>query len=321
MASHQNPFTLSDEDVGNPFADPTISHAVGSSDYSTTGNMTASTADYAQPYTLPSTTSSFSNQSHPLSYGSSKVTAPTPTFDGNTRNIQQLNAREEELRKREEELAAREAALQREQQEMRQHGFKPPNWPPFYPLVYHNIDDEVPEQYRPTAHKIFKLWLATAALLLWNMIACLTLLVSHPDNMPNVASDFGVSLVYVPFIIISSFYLWYRPVYLAYARNTALYFYVYLLFGGLHVLFAFYMAVGIPGSGGAGFINTLAVITNGKIVAGVFCAIALGGWICNGLWCLWMWKSVHSHNSAAGHTLQSARQEAIGVGVRAGMNV
>ena len=175
MAS-QNPFAVADDDIANPFADPTISH-VGSSDYS------ATTAAYAQPYAPPSFAS-------PTPY---KVTAPEASFDGNAKSLQQLSAREEELRKREEELMAREAALQREQQQMRSHGFHPPNWPSFYPLVYQNIEEEVPETYRPTMQKIFKLWLGTVLLLLWNIIACLTLLVSHPDNMPNVASDFGVS--------------------------------------------------------------------------------------------------------------------------------
>ncbi|KND03021.1 uncharacterized protein SPPG_02092 [Spizellomyces punctatus DAOM BR117] len=276
--STASPFTLTDDDVGNPFADTPTS----------------------QPYQTPSY------------IPSSTTTYPTST------NAENLTAREEELRRREAELNEREATLRREQEQMRQAGFHPPNWPKFYPLFYHDIDVEIPEANRKTVLQIYRLWLATMVLLIWNMISCLMLLVSHPRNMNNVASDFGVSLVYVFVIGGASLYLWYRPIYIAFQRNTALYFYIFLLFNGLHVAFAFYMAVGIPGSGSGGFINLLGVLTDGKIVATVFCVVAFAGWILDGLYSLWMWKAVHGYNRSAGHTLESARNEAVTYGVRSG---
>lgn len=82
--------------------------------------------------------------------------------------------------------------------------------------------------------------------------------------------------------------------------------------------FAAYMAVGVPGAGSGGFINLLAAITDGKIVAGVFCIVAFGGWIFNAIYSLWMWKEVHGVNSAAGHTLENAKNEAVTFGARSG---
>ncbi|KAJ3286224.1 hypothetical protein HK104_009133 [Borealophlyctis nickersoniae] len=302
-----------EEDLGNPFADPSISHALGS-------GYTSNDFE-ATPYNLHSSSSTL-NDSRPASPPPQKggIQPPQPSFDAShVRAAASLNAREDELRKREEELAAREAALARERESMRAAGLHPPNWPKFYPLFYHDIDAEVPEGYKPTVKKLYQLWLGTQALLVFNMVACLLLLITHPDNLEYVASGFGVSLVYIPFIGACSLYLWYRPVYWSYTRSTALYTYIYLLFGGLHILFAFYMAVGIPGSGGAGFINALAALTNGKVLAGVFCFVAMGGWVMSGLWSLWLWKVVHGHTMEKGHTLQAAKSEAISYGVRSGV--
>ncbi|KAJ3082546.1 hypothetical protein HK102_001607, partial [Quaeritorhiza haematococci] len=228
-------------------------------------------------------------------------------------------SREEELRRREEELAARERALREQEDAMRKHGFHPPNWPFFYPYIYHDIEVEIPEPARPVMWKIYRFWMATVGLLFWNTIACFTMLVSHPSGLTTVASDFGFSFVYLFFISATSFYLWYRPVYKAYMNENSLYFYIFMIFEGLHTAFAFYMSVGIPGSGSAGFINLLAVITDGKIVAGVFCCVAFGGWIMDGFFSLWMWKEVHAHYRAQGYSFESAKNEAVGVVGRSGL--
>ncbi|KAJ3178854.1 hypothetical protein HDU85_005048 [Gaertneriomyces sp. JEL0708] len=280
MMSSANPFAIDDTN-DNPFADPNASSGFQAVDYNTGSN--------AKTY---------------------------PPIGSDSAGI---SAREEALRKREQELEAREATLRREQAQMRQQGFNPPNWPKFYPLFYHNIDEEITDPgANATMHKIYRLWLGTALLLVWNMIACLVLLISHPNNMPNIATDFGVSLMYMFVITAGSLYMWYRPVYIAFQRNAGLYFYIFLLFEGIHVAIAGYMCVGIPQSGSAGFINMLAALTDGKLVAGIFSAIAFAGWILNTLWSLWMWKAVHGHKSAGGHTLQNARNEAVGIGLGSG---
>ncbi|KAJ3150138.1 hypothetical protein HDU89_003226 [Geranomyces variabilis] len=304
MAFHNSPFGLPEEDIDNPFADSSTAANAGTAPSFNAYSSAYSTENpvFAQG-SAPDVPSSFHS---PQSGSSAQANAS-------------LSAREEELRKREAELNAREAALRREQDAMRAAGFKPPNFPKFYPLFHHDIPADIPASGQKTVTNIFRLWLATVALLIWNMVACLTLLVSHPSNLPNVASDFGVSLIYIFFIGSASLYLWYRPVYIAFQSNAALYFYLFLLFNGMHIAFCFYMAVGIPGSGGAGFINLLAVLSDGKIVATVFCIGATAGWVFSGIYSLWQWKEVHAHKSAGGHTLQSARNEAATMGVQSGV--
>ncbi|RKO90871.1 scamp family-domain-containing protein [Blyttiomyces helicus] len=208
-----NPFALTDEDVGNPFGhqdnpfdDPSISNVLSSGNYDSHSYSIPSNDPSPAPYRLPSPA----------------PRSPSPVAHS---AAAELGARELELKRKEEELAAREAALKAEQEAIRRAGYNPPNWPPFYPLVYHDINAEIPEgPTRDTQWKLYRLWLGTMILLVWNMVACLTLLISHPNNMPHVASDFGVSLVYIFFIGICSFYSWYQPSYIALTKNKALYF-------------------------------------------------------------------------------------------------
>ena len=73
----------------------------------------------------------------------------------------------------------------------------PATRPPCYPIVHQNIEEEIPEHNQTTVKKIHYLWLATEALLLWNMVACLAILIAHPATLSNTAADFGVAFVYV----------------------------------------------------------------------------------------------------------------------------
>lgn len=50
-----------------------------------------------------------------------------------------------------------------------------------------------------------------------------------------------------------------QPIYYAYSKEYAFFFWQYFLFGGFHVAFAFYMLIGIPSTGSAGLINTIAM--------------------------------------------------------------
>ncbi|CAG8718281.1 5596_t:CDS:1, partial [Acaulospora colombiana] len=54
---------------------------------------------------------------------------------------------------------------------------------------------------------------------------------------------------------------------------------IYFFFCGWHLLYSIYMVIGIPGTGTAGLILTIIAFKHGHIVAGVFCVIALVGWV------------------------------------------
>ncbi|KAJ3093955.1 hypothetical protein HDU97_008785 [Phlyctochytrium planicorne] len=231
-----NPF---EED---PFSDPSISTALSTSAYVTVDTSVPSP-------TKPNAGASFDNSA------ANAVTA------------RELAAKEEALRKKEEELAERERALREQQETLRSHGLNPPNWPPFYPLIYHNIDDEIPEHDRPLMLKIYRYWLATIGVLFFNIIACLGILISHSTYYGS--SDFGISIIYF----------------------------------------------GLSGSGSGGIINMITVLSDGKVAVAVLCIIATVGWALDAVGAFFLWTTVNNHAKRGGHSLESARTQAVTMGV------
>lgn len=171
---------------------------------------------------------------------------------------------------------------------------------------------------------IYRYWLATVGLLLWNVVTCFTILISPGmGDISKAASDFGTSLFYALFITFdlanfraASLYSWYRPVYSGYMKENSLYFTIFMLFFGFHILYCAYMLIGFSGSGSGGIINLLVAFSSGRIVAGVFCCIDTAGWAVGLGYGVWIYKTVHAHYKSAGHSIESARNDIVGIGVR-----
>ena len=81
-----------------------------------------------------------------------------------------------DLEQRERDLEARERALSERAEHIRKHGRN--NFPPFFPLIFHSIPDEIPEPSRPLITRLFQLWLVLAVTLIINLVACIVLVVS-----------------------------------------------------------------------------------------------------------------------------------------------
>ncbi|KAJ3114434.1 hypothetical protein HDU96_002104 [Phlyctochytrium bullatum] len=219
-----------------------------------------------------------------------------------------VEARERELKKKEEELAKREAQLH-EAQRLSQPRI--PNFPFFWPVMHHNINLDIPPASRVTMRWIFRNWIFMLACLFANAVGCFSVMVAHVSGNTSAARDFGISIMYIIVIAIASFYLWYRPVYNAFMKDSSMLFYFFFLFGGLHVLFVAYMALGLPGSGSAGVINTISVVTDSKVVASIICCVVSSMWILTGLVQLYLYKRVHYYYRVKGLTAQDAQKEAV----------
>ncbi|KAJ2094347.1 hypothetical protein GGI09_005455 [Coemansia sp. S100] len=221
--------------------------------------------------------------------------------------------REAELRRREEALAAREQELRAREAhvQMMASGARPPlNFPPLYPIMYHAIDTEVPIGDRSTVRTIFYLWLALEAMLVFNCVACLIVMISGAADVSNSGASFGSSFVYLFTISLGSFFLWYRPVYNAYMKDSSMFFYFFFIFNGFHILFDAYMAVGVPGAGSAGIIIMLQCLSSNKKAAGALSGISFSLWVLHLLASLFMYRKVRMHYTARGHTFSEAKQQA-----------
>jgi len=221
-------------------------------------------------------------------------------------------ARMEELARREQELEARERELTQKADHIRRFGRN--NWPRFYPLIFHSIQDEIPQPSQPLVNRLYQLWLVLAATLLLNMVACILILVAGSSNG---GSDLGSSIGYLIVITPLSFLLWYRPIYNGYMKEQALYFYIYFVFCGFHLAYSLYMIIGIPSTGSAGLIQTIQLYAKGHIVAGVFGTIATVGWVVQGAGNAFYYRLIWAHHKAQGHSVEKAKTELATHGAKA----
>ncbi|KAI6045761.1 scamp family-domain-containing protein [Pisolithus marmoratus] len=228
---------------------------------------------------------------------------PTPTQD-KTARLHDLERRERDLHRREQELNQRADHIRR-------HGRN--NWPPFFPLIFHSIPEEIPEASRPLITRLYQLWLVLLATLIVNMIACIFLLVAGSSDG---GKDLGGSIGYLLLIAPLSFLLWYRPIYNGYMKEQALYYYIFFFFCGFHLLFSIYMVIGIPSTGAAGLIQTIQMYASGHWAAGILGTIATAGWSVQGLGLAYYYRQIWNHHNTAGHTVDKAKAELASHGAR-----
>ncbi|KAL8278455.1 hypothetical protein RQP46_009145 [Phenoliferia psychrophenolica] len=281
----------------NPFADP---HSMDSSN----------------PFEDPAVQQGMNSTRHEygLETETPKAADSTYTLSSEPSRTNEMATRIDDLARREQELQAREAALVAKQEHIRKHGRN--NWPPGpFPLIFHDIDMEIPEQHRPTVLTLYRIWMFLIIVLTVNLVSAVFLLISGANNG---GADLGAAIMYLPVIGILSFFTWYQPVYKAYQTGYAVFYYIFFLFAGFHIAFCTYAFIGIPSSGSSGLINLISRFATGHILSGVFCILSTVGWALEGLAILWMYKNVwaHSHGDA-GHTFAQAKQEVSMYGLKA----
>ncbi|KAG0707689.1 scamp family-domain-containing protein [Suillus ampliporus] len=245
-------------------------------------------------------------------FASSHSLDTNPFEDPSTRHVPEHDAHLEDLSRREQDLERRERELNQRADHIRTHGRN--NWPPFYPLIYHAISEEIPEASRPLITRLYQLWLVLLGTLIINMVACIFLLIAGSSDG---GKDLGGSIGYVFIITPLSFLLWYRPIYNGYMKEQALYYYFYFFFGGFHLLFSVYMIIGIPSTGSAGLIQTVHMYAQGHWAAGILCTIATVGWTVQGLGNGFYYRQIWNHHTAAGHTMDKAKAELTSHGAKA----
>jgi secretory carrier-associated membrane protein len=115
-------------------------------------------------------------------------------------------ARLEQLQQRERDIEQREQELNAKADHIRRHGRN--NWPPcpsflliyfsslnpflVLPLIFHSIQDEIPEASRPLITRLYQLWLVLFLTLIINMVACIFILTAGAaDGGRDVGASIG----------------------------------------------------------------------------------------------------------------------------------
>ncbi|KAL5130718.1 Secretory carrier-associated membrane protein 1 [Glycine soja] len=194
-----NPFDEEPIEV-NPFADGTAKgKGSGQSSYSGGAFYTTNTGS------VPSANSRLSPlPPEPYDRGA--------TIDIPLDNAKDIKAKEKELQAKEAELKRREQELKRREDAIARAGIviEEKNWPPFFPIIHHDIAKEIPIHLQRIQYIAFTTWLGLVLCLLWNIVAVTTAWIKGEG--PTI---WFLAIIYFISGAPGSYVLWYRPLYRA----------------------------------------------------------------------------------------------------------
>ncbi|KAF9609326.1 hypothetical protein IFM89_015581 [Coptis chinensis] len=143
------------------------------------------------------------------------------------------------------------------------------NWPPFFPIIHHDIANEIPIHLQRIQYMAFSTFLGLVLCLLWNIIAVTTAWIKGEG-----VKIWFLSIIYFISGVPGAYVLWYRPLYRAMRKESALTFGWFFLFYMLHIGFCIFAAVAPPiifkGKSLTGILPAIDVISGRVIVGQVY---------------------------------------------------
>ncbi|RDX97380.1 Secretory carrier-associated membrane protein 3 [Mucuna pruriens] len=210
-----------------------------------------------------------------------------------------------DLKKKEKELQSKEADLRRREQEVRRREeaaaragivIEEKNWPPFFPIIHHDIANEIPIHLQRLQYVAFTTLLGLVLCLLWNVIAVTSAWIKGE----------GVPGAYV---------LWYRPLYRASRTESAMKFGWFFLFYLLHIGFCILAAVAPPivfkGKSLTGILSAIDVLGDHALI-GIFYFIGFGLFCVETLISIWVIQQVYMYFRGSGKAAEMKREAARG---------
>ncbi|KAJ3176842.1 hypothetical protein HDU87_004773 [Geranomyces variabilis] len=319
-----NPFVVDDGDQSNPFASTdetrinpwgggggggggnnsgsTPQLAGGGSRYGPSAGKTA-TPPPATPSPAAARQSTATNNAASSSSSSRYKTATTTTAPSGPESNSggAPLSREMELQRREADVAQREARLKDRERAVGTHDV--PNWPKFKPMIYHDIEKEIPLRGRWLVKRVYMAWILAVIVYLVNCIAAFSLLVT---NASSGGVTFGISLLILLVGTPVSFVFWYRPLYNGVKGDSSSSFFFFWFNYGAHLGVAALLAVGIPG----GVILTLAQFKN-NLPSAIICMISSALLIFEVFYGSWQIKSASVYFRSRGMSAEQAKTEAV----------
>ncbi|RZC46438.1 hypothetical protein C5167_039391 [Papaver somniferum] len=275
-----NPF---DEEEVNPFSHP--------------GSVAAATNSRLSP--LPPEPAGFNYDRD------ANINIPLESTKDLKKKEKELQAKEAELKKREQELKRREDAASRAGIVIEEK-----NWPPFFPIIHHDIANEIPIHLQRLQYIAFTTFLGLVVCLLWNLIAVTTAWIKGEG-----VKIWFLAIIYFISGVPGGYVLWYRPLYRAMRTESALKFGWFFFFYLIHIGFCILAAVAPP------------IIFKGKSLTGILVAVDVVGtsalvgifyFIGFALFCLeivisiWVIQQVYMYFRGSGKAAEMKREAARG---------
>ncbi|XP_044496027.1 secretory carrier-associated membrane protein 3 isoform X2 [Mangifera indica] len=224
-----------------------------------------------------------------------------------------------DLKKKEKELQAKEAELKRREQEVRRKEeaaaragivLEEKNWPPVFPIIHHDIANEIPIHLQRLQYVAFATFLGLVLCLFWNVIAVTTAWIKGEG-----VKIWFLAIIYFIAGVPGAYVLWYRPLYRAFRNESALKFGWFFLFYLLHIGFCIVAAVAPPiffkGKSLTGILAAIDVLGDHALV-GIFYFVGFGLFVIETLVSISVLQQVYLYFRGSGKAAEMKREAARG---------
>ncbi|GAA0142691.1 transfer/carrier protein [Lithospermum erythrorhizon] len=222
-----------------------------------------------------------------------------------------------DLKKKEKELQAKEAELKRREQDLKRKEdaisragviIEEKNWPPLFPIIHHDIANEIPVHLQKMQYVAFTTWLGLIICLVWNLVAVTVAWIKGEG--PTI---WFLAIIYLISGVPGSYVLWYRPLYRAMRTDSALKFGMFFLVYIFHIGFCVVAAVAPPiffkGKSLTGILPAIEVLSD-NVIVGIFYFIGFGFFCLESLVSVWVIQQVYMYFRGSGKAAEMRRDAA-----------
>ncbi|OIW10419.1 hypothetical protein TanjilG_24979 [Lupinus angustifolius] len=223
-----------------------------------------------------------------------------------------LKKKEKELQSKEAELKKREQDVRRKEEAAARAGIviEEKNWPPFFPIIHHDIANEIPVHLQRLQYVAFTTFLGLTLCLFWNVIAVTAAWIKGEG-----VKIWFLAIIYFIAGVPGGYFLWYRPLYRAFRNESALKFGWFFMFYLLHIGFCILAAVAPPivfkGKSLTGILSAIDVVGDHALI-GIFYFIGFGLFCLETLISLWVIQQVYMYFRGSGKAAEMKREVARG---------
>ncbi|KAK4770767.1 hypothetical protein SAY87_031299 [Trapa incisa] len=305
---YDNPF---EEEEVNPFSDQAAGKKTsnyGGGPFYTTSTSRVPPAPNSRLSPLPP---------EPADFYDHDATVDIPLDSGGSK-YQDLKRKEKELQAKEAELKRREQDVRRKEEAAARAGIvlEEKNWPPFFPIIHHDIAKEIPVHLQRIQYVAFSTVLGLTLCLLWNVIAVTAAWIKGEG-----VKIWFLAIIYFVSGVPGAYVLWYRPLYRAFRNESALKFGWFFLFYLIHIGFCIVAAVAPPivfkGKSFTGILSAIDVIGNHTLV-GILYFVGFGMFCIETVVSVWVIQQVYMYFRGSGKAAEMRREAARGA-VRAAL--
>ncbi|KAG2435137.1 hypothetical protein HXX76_007222 [Chlamydomonas incerta] len=243
-------------------------------------------------------------------YGQAAAAPPSPYGGAPSTSFGASATTDPALRRKEAELAAKEKQLKELEAKLTAAGatIKKKNWPICYPILYHDIAEEIPAQARRIVREGYMTWYGLCICLLWNWFCTCVMLGTNANQ--KVPSWF-LGLLYMLLGIPLSWWLWYKRLYNGAKVDSALGFVWFFVWFAVHTAFCIWAAIAVPFSANqwsfAGFVTAMNALDKGNF-PGIVYLVGAGCWSCEAAWSCWVIMDVFLHFRGKGGVKEAKEQ-------------